>query len=1076
MSGNGRLLSAATRAAALLLADEGPLEPLVVRALETLGAAAGADRADVWRNYGEPADGLFCTRLFSWLADGGPVYSGPRSATFAYMDHLPGWEAELAAGRRVDTELRDMSANEREYLRLHMTDAAFAVPVHSPEGFWGFISLGVRGRKHGCGNAEEEALRFLGLIIASTMQRRRIQTALGESEQRFRDVADAAGEIVWEQDENGYCTYISERVVCVTGYEVSKTLGTRWEDFAYDEADEDLTERLFQAARDNGSFRGVEHRIRARDGRELWLSSSGKLLTGADGAVTGLRGISLDVTEAKTTARELEKTLNALERANKELALSAERAHTLAGKAENASQAKSDFLANISHEIRTPLNAIIGMTYLLEKSALTPGQADYVDKIRSAGRALMGVVSDVLDFSKIEAGKMELERLPFRLDRLLEDTIAITGGKAEKKGLDCSVRIDAGVPRRLLGDPLRLGQALVNIVDNGVKFTEKGSVRLRCSLEALEGDTARLVFTVRDTGIGISPEQRENLFQSFVQAESSITRKHGGTGLGLPIADSIVTLAGGSLTLESEEGKGTLVVMRMPLEIDPDPDADGDDQPPGDELRDLPVLLVAACDDQRAAVNGMLEDAGCRVLACSAMIEAFAALETADRKGQPYRILLLPYALAARDNGADIRHVRDVMRLSRQPSVVCGTPFGHGGDALPEELRKNVAATVQRPIFSPRLLRALRTALHAEDGSAPRNGVQAPEAAGSAPYFPGRRVLLVEDNPVSREVAVELLREAGLAVTQAENGRQALDALMGEKEAPFDLVFMDLQMPELDGFSATRLLRAETRFARLPILAMTAHATVEERRRCLEAGMNEHLAKPIDVAALHNALRRWLQPAPAAACECGDSPLPELPGIDSDEALAALDGDVAAYKTLLLEFFLLHDASEREGAAAAAGGDRATGLRIISSVHAYAKRIGAKKLERTSLPIFVALSQSAGKPDMGQTHAFLGELSALVKRLRQLFGAPQASPFTPGEERGPDEDLPEDLASLLALLADDDAEACLVFAGLKTRLTAADAIAADAAARALAMFDFADALAALSPLEKRLRDGKGDGA
>ena len=1084
----GDLLQAANDAALLLFSDDGELDEQANHVLGLIGMVSGADVMEVWRNHGSSEEGLLCTKLYNWSRDNAPNYYGPYSNTAVYSANLPGWEEALSAGQSVDTVKRSPGIAEREHMELQRLGAALAVPILFKHQFWGFMRMGVHAAAHRWGKGEDGIMRSVGLLLAATMQRRHMQTALTESEQRFRDVATAAGEIVWELDAQGYISYISERVLSLTGYAPHEVLGTRWEDFAMDEIGEEATGRMFQLSLATGSFRAFEHRIRSKGGEPLWLLSSGKLLTGEEG-IAGLRGISLDVTNDKKTGEDLKKTLKALEYANRELEASAERAHDLARKAETANKAKSEFLANMSHEIRTPLNAIIGMAYLMLKTKLSPKQKDYSDKIHSAGITLLGVVNDILDFSKIESGKMQMERVPFNLEDLFANMASIIGAKAEEAGLDVGFFIEHNVPRHLVGDPLRLGQVLTNVVGNAVKFTEKGGISVRCALESMELASAHLRITVRDTGIGIPEERQSMLFQSFSQVDSSITRKYGGTGLGLVIAKNMVELAGGALRLESTEGKGTKITVSIPMQLDPEA------PPLHDEsymLPDYPVVLVEESDMQRAIVLDMLRDMGCDAGAYGDMGQGFAALARADAQGKPAGALVLSTALVDADHGLNLRHIFEDMHLEAPPRVLCIAPFGHvlsPEDARSKDYRRWITDIITRPVLSAALYASLAAA---RAGDAAVSGRVVEETRRRAvPYFPDSKILLVEDNPVNQQIAVELLRESGALVTVAENGRLAVDILENSPHDAFDMVFMDLQMPEMDGFTATGLLRGNPRFAHLPIIAMTAHATVEERARCLEAGMNEHIAKPIDVDALYDTLRRWLRPVrqpekAGAIRELDDGPLPELPGIDVEKGRAGLGGDPVAYKELLLAFYLKHADQERSLAASLAAGDAVALRRTVEALREDAAAVGAVRLAGAAEIIRPLLLDAS--PDGAAFRPFVTELTAINGMLRFVFpeptgcplaaSGPNASGASPGASGasagGPagDAGLSGELARLNVLLADDDAEACHRFAELRPRLALFNASATQQAAKALAQFDFGGALALLEPMARALEQAE----
>jgi len=940
------LLQAANDAALLLYSDEEDLEEQATLALERTAEATDADAISIWCNHGE-GEHLQCTRVFHWTSESVALNLSFHAASISYRAEMPEWEHKLAAGQSINTTTA--KPDEIKYnVGYYHFDYALLVPILFRNDFWGFIRIGKIEPGASWGVDEENLLRSVGLFLAATLQRRKMQDALSRSEERFRDVADAAGEIVWEIDSLGYYSYISDRVLVLLGYEPAEMLGKRQEDFAYGLDGADITGCMLQACMPLGTFRRFEHRVRTKDGREVWLLSSGRLLVGEEG-IAGLRGASLDITRNKEDAARLQSTLQALETTNSELEVAIRNAHELASKAESASQAKSDFLANISHEIRTPLNAVIGMAYLLQKTGLSPQQKAYADKIHSGGKALLGIINEILDFSKIESGQMQIGHASYELGEMVEGLAALVGGKAEEQGLDTAFIVARDVPMRLVGDAQRLGQVLTNILGNAVKFTERGGVCLRCSLDHTEGETAILRFVISDTGIGIAQERLATLFQSFSQGDSSSTRNYGGTGLGLTIAKSLLTLLGGELTLESTLGKGTTVTVMVPQTIDAAA-VRNEEQP-----RHLPalsghtdrleVILVDHSDCQREFLAETLHTFGCRYLAFSDMAEAFAAIAGSDAASDSIRAMILPLRLAEADGGRDLHHLTEVMRLRNIPKLACILPFDRIQSAqdVSRSLGHSVAAVIARPVVSTALEKTLLELVQVRDTSAAKPTDAA--ASTSAPYFPGTRILLVEDNSVSRQIALELLRETGAEVFQAENGREALN-LLENADNPFDLVFLDLQMPIMDGWATNREIRGNPALDMLPVIAMTAHASVEERTRCLAEGMNEHLAKPIDVANMYALMRQWLKPAP--------------------------------------------------------------------------------------------LPETAAMPGSG-----------------------------PDLDTGPD--LLDKLQELLRLLSEDDAASCTLFASLEPRLVSIDNHAVSAAAKALTVFDFSEALSLLTPMTNALK-------
>ncbi len=1066
----GALLRAANEAAILLFSDDEDIDDVAWRVLALIGQVTEAERVDVWRNHGSSEEGLLCTQVYAWAKNGKKGHFSPYSNTAVYSANLPGWEKILSSGECINTLTRKPSRQELEHLGNQGIGAALVAPILFQSTFWGFIRLGMRSIEHSWSVGEEAILRAVGLFLAATLQRRQIQEALSESEQRFRDVTEAAGEIVWELDSQGYFATVSDRVSALLGFSAAEVRGRRWEDFAADEKGEEMTGRMFQSAVPAGSFRGLEHRVRTKDGSLAWLLTSAKILTGPEG-IEGLRGTSQDVTESKRTAEDLRNTLKALEKANQDLGHSAQHALALARQAEMASKAKSEFLANMSHEIRTPLNAVIGMAYLLNKTELSPRQRDYLTKINSAGVTLLGVVNDILVFSKFVSGRMEMYSIPFDIEDIFGNLASLMGPRTDEQGLDLALFIHNNVPRRLIGDPLRLGQVLTNIVGNAVKFTTKGGISVRCRLEKIIGDKAHLAFSIIDTGIGMTEEQKEKLFSAFTQVDSSITRRYGGTGLGLVISQRLVEMADGTLELDTKLGRGTKVVVRIPLTMQHSRPADAEPETP--PLRGFSAVLVDGGDVQRGMLLEMLQDLGCSAEAFSELGQAYASLTTADAAGKPHALLLLPLAQIEGEGGVSALDSLRELGLSCPPKIVALVPFSYTGSAQTVG-KLGARALVHRPVLSSALRAALLDALALER---PAGETRIGEER-SAPHFPGVRVLLVEDNAVNRQLAVELLREVDIETITADNGEEALDILNASDVPAFDLIFMDLQMPGMDGFTATRHIRDNPAFTDLPIVAMTAHATLEERNRCLAAGMNDHIAKPIDIDILHAALTRWVRPSAELPRPTRQQParekaaLPPLPGLRVEEALNRLGGDTRLYQSVLMQFCRKHADAAGELLDLLAAKRIDDARRLVHTIKGLAGTIGANALRESACAFEQHFSEGNPQENRHVVVPLVAELSSLLAVLQRAF--PDAAPCLPeaGSETSspPAPEFRDGLKRLVHLLRDDDAEASSLFPSLEAGLRGIDREAAQAAAKAVSDFDFGTALSRLEPLLQSLEE------
>jgi PAS domain S-box-containing protein len=537
-------------------------------------------------------------------------------------------------------------------------------------------------------------------------------------------------------------------------------------------------------------------------------------------------------------------------------------------RAEDASRMKGDFLANMSHEIRTPMNAIVGMTYLALRSTQDARLLDYLQKIQQSSRHLLGIIDDILDFSKIEADKLSLEHIDFSIASVLDNFTNLISDRAQAKGLELILEVAPEVPDLVVGDPLRLGQVLINYGNNAVKFTHQGEIHVSVSVLGQEDDHVTLRFAVRDTGIGLTQDQMGQLFQSFQQADTSTSRRYGGTGLGLAIARRLAELMGGEVGVSSRPGEGSTFWFTARL------GRSGAAVPmatPGGGPVDARMLVVDDNASARQVLMEMLQRMGFRNEAAGDGEAALAAVVQADRQGQPFDVVMLDYQMPGMDGLETARRLRQ-MPLVRPPKLMLVSGFGR--DELSDEAAAcDVAVVLRKPVNPSHLLDQLMTVL----GTVPPGATLTqsadplpPQAQGTGvPPVSRGRILAVDDNEVNLQIARELLHGQGFQIDTAQDGRQALDLV---HQQAYDLVLMDMQMPVMDGLSATRAIRQLPEGARVPIVAMTANAMEKDRRDCLQAGMNDFLTKPIDPQRLASVVQAWVRPMAVDAADLGSWP------------------------------------------------------------------------------------------------------------------------------------------------------------------------------------------------------------
>lgn len=699
--------------------------------------------------------------------------------------------------------------------------------------------------------------------------------------------------------------------------------------------------------------------------------------------------------------------------------------------AEAATRMKSDFLANMSHEIRTPMNAIIGMVHLALKTDVTPRQEDYLHKIQSASQHLLSIINDILDISKIDAGKLKLERLDFDLHRVLENTSDMIAERASAKGLELIIRISDAVPRYFIGDPLRLGQALINYANNAVKFTEKGEISIEVTVVEEGVDDMVLRFAVSDTGIGIDPSHKARLFHSFEQADTSTTRRFGGTGLGLSITKQLAEMMGGSVGVESALGQGSTFWFEVRLER-------SKSQPqallPVPDLRGRRVLVVDDNDHACEVISDMLTSMTFAVTAVTSGAAALEVISAAAERGEPYHIVILDWRMPEMDGIELARRIRN-QYPGLLPHLVMITAYGRE-ELLQEATQAGIEDLLIKPVTPSLLFDSAMRVLGGADAASAHSRRPNERATVDLASIAGAHVLVVEDNELNREVASELLQQAGFIVDLAENGALALEKLAAQDpERPYDLVFMDMQMPVMDGLTATRALRADPKWAKLPVVAMTANALTSDRDACLAAGMDDHLGKPIEPDDMWKVMLRLIKPrnphVPSSTV-APDTPRPgagraDLPatrfdgvlGLDTATGLRRVQRRVAFYEKLVAQFALQQSTFIADVQRAIDGRDWETAERLAHTLKGLSGQIGAMPLNSKAQVLEAAIRQNDDEGRLGQALRDVGEvlnplLQQLSERQPHMVSAPAGGP--PLDEQ----ELARVVATLKEQLAMDD--------------------------------------------------------
>ena len=878
------------------------------------------------------------------------------------------------------------------------------------------------------------------VIIIWAFQVQRQKSALQKSEKRFRAYFEH-GQIGLAviHPHTGWLE-ANQRLQFLLGYTLEELKNTTTTNITHpDDRDTDATlfEQMIAGKLDQYN---LDKRLIHKDGTIVHTNLSVSCIRGEKSRIELILVSILDITERKRMENDL---IDARDRA------------------EEATIAKGDFLANMSHEIRTPMNAIMGMTHLCLQTELSPKQQDYLNKAHASATSLLGLINDILDFSKIEAGKLDIELVDFSLDSVLDNVSTLISAKAQEKELEFLFQIAPDVPKFLIGDPLRLGQILINLANNAVKFTKEGEVVINIALKQKFVDRVTLQFTVRDTGIGLFEEQIAKLFQSFSQADTSTTRRFGGTGLGLTISKRLVKMMNGEIWVESEPGKGSSFIFTATLATQSVKKQSN--LVLAAELKGLRVLVVDDNATSRQIFKEILESFSFDVSLAYTGGKALDALSSATT---PFDLVLMDWKMPGMNGVETSRQIKHSLKIPHLPKIIMCTSHGRE-EVMQQAADLNLDGFLIKPVNPSVLLDTILEVFgQATSDETPKNTFQ-PVTPDELNRIRGARILLVEDNEINQQVAQELLESQGLYVEIANNGQEGVDSL---KTANYDLVLMDIQMPVMGGYEAAQNIRLLPEFKNLPIVAMTANAMVGDREKALDAGMNDHIAKPIDPKHLYSALLQFIAPGDRVVPDTylqsqkqplsgSEDKLPEhLAGIDIKTGLSRVGGNTKLYLNLLKKFQQNQAGAIDEIMNAVSQKDMELAVRLAHTIKGVSGNIGAMDLHAAAEKLESHLKDLPVKVSGKFYEIVQSQMIRVLDSIDELMRSGPTDHQSKSEPADPShvKDLFRELADFLD---DDDTEAKEVLERLKPHISDSGTIQQlDAIENLIDNYDFEEAL------------------